>query len=162
MISLSLLYFRKPFCNVNCWHKSLTPTYFVIQIIHCNICKFSMSISMLSLTKKKTLLQIKLQLCDSQTWAWTCIVASCITSTLVIFVAYSKCLYLIFCVNHEDKPLFVLQIISPPCGLNMLLSLKGPNFQVMLQVMTIPQLPNLFINIYSLEPRNPRCSLEFQ
>jgi len=46
-------------------------------------------------------------------------------------------------VGHEDKPLFVLQIFSPPCGLNMLFSLEGPNFQVMLQAMTIPQLPTL-------------------
>jgi hypothetical protein len=35
---------------------------------------------------------------------------------------------LFFCVGHEDKPLFLLQIFSPPCGLNMLLSLKGPKF----------------------------------
>ncbi len=31
----------------------------------------------------------------------------------------SKCLYLVFCVRHENKPLFVLQIFSPPCGIEM-------------------------------------------
>ncbi len=31
----------------------------------------------------------------------------------------SKCLYLIFCVGHENKPLFVLQTFSPPCGIEM-------------------------------------------
>jgi hypothetical protein len=32
---------------------------------------------------------------------------------------YSECLYLVFCVGHENKPLFVLQIFSPPCGIEM-------------------------------------------
>jgi len=43
VIPLSLLYLIRPFGNVGCWHKSLRPTYSILQIIHCNICKFSMS-----------------------------------------------------------------------------------------------------------------------
>jgi hypothetical protein len=31
----------------------------------------------------------------------------------------SKCLYLYFCVGPENKPLFVLKIFSPPCGIEM-------------------------------------------
>jgi hypothetical protein len=90
MIPLSLLYLVRPFGNGGCWHKSLTPSYYVLQIIHCNICKFSMSIGMSSLTKKKKTLANQTSTCDSQTWAWTCIIASCITSTLVKFVAIAK------------------------------------------------------------------------
>jgi len=33
-----------------------------------------------------------------------------------------------FCVGQENKPLFVLQIFSPPCGIEMDLSLESPKF----------------------------------
>jgi hypothetical protein len=43
----------RPFCGVDHWHKALELVYFVAQIIHCNIYRFSRSISKLTLIVKK-------------------------------------------------------------------------------------------------------------
>jgi hypothetical protein len=48
MIPLSLLYFIRPFQRLNCGNKSLAHVCFVLQIMHCNIYGFLISIGKLS------------------------------------------------------------------------------------------------------------------
>jgi hypothetical protein len=88
MIPLSL-YLIRPFQRLNHWYKSLAHICFVLQIIHCNIYGFSISISKLSLATKNPQ-QIELSLCGFQVAASTCIIACYITTTLIKFVATIK------------------------------------------------------------------------
>jgi hypothetical protein len=78
MIPLSLLYLIKPFQRLIYWHKSLAHVCFVLQIIHCNICGFSISIGNLSLTIKNPQ-QIELPLCGFQVATLACITTCYIT-----------------------------------------------------------------------------------
>ncbi len=69
-ISLNLLYLINIFRRVDLWHKSWTLTCLVLQLMHCNICKFSTSIGKLSLIAKKSQ-HIQSWLCF-QVVVWAC------------------------------------------------------------------------------------------
>jgi hypothetical protein len=86
MIPLSLLYLIRPFQKLNCGHKSLAHVCFVLQIMHCNIYGFSISIGKLSLATKN-LQQIELPLCGFQVGILACITTCYKTTTLIEFVA---------------------------------------------------------------------------
>jgi hypothetical protein len=86
MIPLSLLYFIRPFQRLNCGNKSLAHVCFVLQIMHCNIYGFLISIGKLSFATKNPQ-QIELPLCGFQVVILACVTTCYITTTLIEFVA---------------------------------------------------------------------------
>ncbi len=81
---------KRPFCGVDHWHKVLELVYFVLQVLHCNIYRFSKSVSKLTLSKKTLTNQAPILWLPS--WTWACIVISYISSILAKLATTCICM----------------------------------------------------------------------